>query len=256
MIGRGAKPLVLIVEDSENTQELLSDFLEAQGFAVIGASTGDEALDSAVRHRPDVVVMDYDLPGKNGCQVTRHLKADPRTCQAPVLLVTGFVQTPFMEQARRAGCDAFIGKPFTLDQIVGEIRQLLLGIERTMPKSIGRILLVEDDDDVRHSLRDALRDEGYQTVEATNGVEALAYLRSGCPRPDVILLDLMLPQMDGWQFRAIQRRDRALSTIPVVVLTALPAAKQMAESLEARQCLQKPVSLSHLIEALDHAAHG
>jgi CheY-like chemotaxis protein len=256
MIGRGAKPLVLIVEDSENTQELLTDFLDAQGFAVIGASSGDEAVAIAIRHRPDVIVMDYDLPGKNGCQVTRHLKADARTAQAPVLLVTGFVQAQFMEQARRAGCDAFIGKPFTLDEILAEIRRLLLGIERSMPKSVGRILVVEDDDDVRHSLREALRDEGYQTVEAANGVEALAYLRSGCPRPDVILLDLMLPQMDGWQFRAIQRGDRTLSSIPVVVLTALPAAKQMAESLQARQCLQKPVSLSHLIEALDDAARS
>jgi CheY-like chemotaxis protein len=112
-----------------------------------------------------------------------------------------------------------------------------------------RILLVEDDLDVRTSLAEALSELGYVVDEAGNGVEALERLRSS-PRPDVILLDLMMPLMDGWTFRALQLEDPLLASIPVVVLSAsLPPGIPMAD-LSVDGVLEKPFGLDRLADAL------
>src|SRR6516162_2653318 len=95
------------------------------------------------------------------------------------------------------------------------------------------ILLVEDDRDICEIVEHVLADEGYRTVAVSNGAEGLAHLRSSAPRPFVIVLDLMLPVMDAWQFRAEQQRDAALADIPVVIFSANPKVGRHAESLGA-----------------------
>src|SRR5579872_4576145 len=102
-----SEPLVLVVDDNESTYELLSEFLAMSGFAVAGASNGRDAVESALRLRPDLVVMDYDLPSRNGCEAARMIKTDPRTSQIPIILLTGYVEKRFVDLARQAGCDVF-----------------------------------------------------------------------------------------------------------------------------------------------------
>lgn len=111
----------------------------------------------------------------------------------------------------------------------------------------GTILVVDDDDDVRAALAEVLAEEGYRVTGATNGREALDCMRKG-PRPDVILLDMMMPVMDGWQFRAEQQRDPRLAAIPVVVLSASP--QYATETLDCACSLRKPVELDLLLETV------
>lgn len=94
--------------------------------------------------------------------------------------------------------------------------------------------------------------EGWRVAQAADGLEALAYLRQQ-PRPDLILLDLIMPRMDGWEFRAVQKKDPNLAAIPVVLLTAVPDAGQLTRSLQPACCLAKPVQHSLLIEAVEYA---
>jgi CheY-like chemotaxis protein len=105
------------------------------------------------------------------------------------------------------------------------------------------VLLVEDDDDIRNDLGALLEEEGFDVLTAAHGGEALSILRGGA-RPDVILLDLMMPTMDGWTFRAEQLADASLSAIPVLLLTA--AAADETRTLGAQGCIQKPIRLEHL----------
>ena len=105
------------------------------------------------------------------------------------------------------------------------------------------VLLVEDDDDIRNDLGALLEDEGFDVLTAAHGGEALSILRGGA-RPDVILLDLMMPTMDGWTFRAEQLADASISAIPVLLLTA--AAADETRTLGAQGCIQKPIRLEHL----------
>jgi len=111
------------------------------------------------------------------------------------------------------------------------------------------ILVVDDDQDIRDTLTELLEDEGYAVVRASHGGEALEALR-GEPRPDLVLLDLMMPVMDGWQFRAEQRKDPAIASVPVLVISATGKDDKVA-SLAAVQFLKKPIHLDQLLDAVE-----
>jgi CheY-like chemotaxis protein len=113
------------------------------------------------------------------------------------------------------------------------------------------ILVVEDDPATREALGLILGSAGFGVLGAPNGQEALGLLRSG-PYPDLILLDLMMPVMDGWQFRREQTRDPALAAIPVVVLSADGNVRQKASALGAAGYLQKPVEVENLLETIQN----
>lgn len=110
------------------------------------------------------------------------------------------------------------------------------------------VLVVDDDADVRESLCDVLHDEGYFTLTAQNGAEALTRLRAS--GADIILLDLMMPVMDGIDFRSEQRRDPELATIPVIVVSASGDARSLASSLDAAAYLPKPIRVTQLVQAV------
>jgi len=111
-----------------------------------------------------------------------------------------------------------------------------------------RVMVVEDDEGIREALCDLLQTEGFEVVSAIHGADALAKLRAEAKHPDVILLDLMMPVMDGWAFRAEQRRDSALADIPVVVITASRQAD--VGTLEPRALLKKPIDFDELLRVI------
>jgi two-component system, chemotaxis family, chemotaxis protein CheY len=111
------------------------------------------------------------------------------------------------------------------------------------------VLVVDDDEDIRLALSDVLQDEGYRVTCASNGAEALAYLRSG-HIPSVMLLDLMMPVMDGWELRRQQMRDEVLAAVPVIVVTASGLCKPTLRDLEVADCLEKPLDLDVLLGAV------
>src|SRR5688500_5723890 len=100
------EPVVLLVDDDEDSYNLYSDFLAMSGFSVVGANDGGEALGLATRLVPDLIIMDLGLPVLDGCEATRRLREDARTRAIPILALTGFVQPHYIELARQAGCDA------------------------------------------------------------------------------------------------------------------------------------------------------
>jgi len=110
------------------------------------------------------------------------------------------------------------------------------------------ILVIDDDDDIRAVLAMVLDEAGFRVVTAANGREALEHLRED-PQPDVILLDLMMPEMDGYQFRAEQQRDPALRAIPTLIVTAGTVTPRV-EELGAEAILRKPVSLRRLVDTI------
>jgi CheY-like chemotaxis protein len=110
-----------------------------------------------------------------------------------------------------------------------------------------QVLVVDDDVHIRYALVDALEDEGYRAVSASNGAEALQLLRVLPKPPSVILLDLMMPVMDGWQFRAEQQRDPVLSKIPVVVVSAIGNGMGEAFQVSASGYLRKPFLMKDLV---------
>ncbi len=118
-------PLILVVDDYQDAREMYAEYLQYSGFRVAEASTGNEALAQAFALKPDLILMDLSLPGMDGWEATRHLKADERTKHIPIVALTGHALAGASDGAKRAGCDSFVTKPCLPDDLVVEVRRML-----------------------------------------------------------------------------------------------------------------------------------
>jgi two-component system cell cycle response regulator DivK len=116
---------VLIVEDNELNMKLFHDLLEAHGYRTVGTRNGVEALDLARQHRPDLILMDIQLPEVSGLEVTKWLKDDPELKRIPVVAVTAFAMKGDEERIREGGCEAYLSKPISVGKFIETIRQFL-----------------------------------------------------------------------------------------------------------------------------------
>ncbi len=124
-MGDAQLPLVLVVEDYQDTREMYAAYLQFSGFRVAEAANGLEALEKTRELLPDIILMDLALPKIDGWEATRRLKADERTRHIPIVALTGHALAGHAEGARQAGCDAFVTKPCLPDALVAEIQRVL-----------------------------------------------------------------------------------------------------------------------------------
>ena len=124
-MSKDAGPLILVVDDYDDAREMYAEYLVFCGFRIAEARNGNEALEQAFALKPDLILMDLSLPGMDGWEATRQLKADDRTKNIPVVALTGHALAGASEGAKRAGCDSFVTKPCLPDDLVVEVRRML-----------------------------------------------------------------------------------------------------------------------------------
>ncbi|HEV3085063.1 MAG TPA: response regulator, partial [Gemmataceae bacterium] len=219
------RPRLLVIDDEPMVQELLARFLSKEGFAVITARNGEEGLRMAREVHPAAVTLDVLMPGMDGWTVLLAMKTDPALADIPVIMLT---IVDDKSQGYALGASDYVTKPIDRQRLLSVLRK------HCNVKAPGLSLLVEDDPEIRGLLRRALENEGWTVTEAGNGREGLD--QAVRQRPDVILLDLLMPVMDGFEFVQELRRKDEWREIPVVVLTA----KDL--SPEERQWLNGQVS--------------
>jgi CheY-like chemotaxis protein len=201
-------PLVLVVDDDPTVRELVARHLERAAFAVVTADGGREGLRLARELRPAAMTLDISMPDLDGWTVLAAIKGDPSLAAIPVVLMT------ILDEKNRGfalGAADYLTKPVDRGKLVHSLRSIC-------GTKAGKVLLVDDDDLVRRSVRLALEPIGWQVVEAENGEVALEALAAA--RPDAIILDLMMPKMDGFEFLGRVRASSGQRDVPVVVLTA------------------------------------
>ena len=205
----GEDQVVLVVDDDPNALDLLGRTLQEAGVRVVTASEGQEALNLARTLRPAAITLDVLMPGMDGWEVLRELKADQETQDIPVIMVT---MTDDRALGYALGATEFLTKPVQRTRLV----QLL---ERYASEdTVCRALVVDDKRENRELLRRALEHEGWQVSEAENGQVALESLAEQAP--SLILLDLMMPVMDGFEFVMEMHKLESSPDIPIVVVTA------------------------------------
>jgi len=205
-IGSGKR--ILIIDDDLSSQNYIASTLNSWGFEVHSALNGTEGFVLAKRLKPDVITLDVMMPGIDGWSVLTDLKANPDLAHIPVIMTT-FINDQNLGYA--LGAADYIVKPI-------DRQQLLKTLQRLNIKAGGSILIVEDDPMNRDVLGRQLLKEGYRVEEATNGIQALELLK--VIQPKLILLDLMMPQMDGFQVIDRLKETPEWRSIPIVVLTA------------------------------------
>lgn len=116
---------ILVVEDQEDNRRILRDLLDSAGFEMIEADDGQQALVAAEQHRPDLILMDIQLPVLDGYEATRRIKANPALKSIPIIVVTSYALSGDEGKAREAGCDAYVTKPYSPRQLLAKIREYL-----------------------------------------------------------------------------------------------------------------------------------
>ena len=206
---------VLVVDDDPAARDLLSRFLEREGFSVRTASDGRTGLDLARALRPRVILLDVLLPGMDGWSVLAALRADPELASIPVVIETVVGERGL---ASAMGAAGYLAKPIEWEQL-----KRVMDRFRTEDPS-GCVLVVEDDPDMRERLRVMLAQDGWQVATAADGREALDMAARGMP--SLVLLDLMMPGMDGFAFFRALRAHPGGRIVPVVVLTSKDVTKE------------------------------
>jgi signal transduction histidine kinase/DNA-binding response OmpR family regulator/putative methionine-R-sulfoxide reductase with GAF domain len=201
-------PTILVVDDDPTVREVIERHLTREGFAVVTASGGQEGLRLARELHPAAITLDVMMPDLDGWTVLAAIKGDPELADIPVILVS------IVDEKTRGyalGATDYMVKPVDRAQLSGVLRNICGGVGR-------RVLLVDDDDMTRRGMRLALEKDGWEVGEAENGRVALARLAEDCP--DIIMLDLMMPEMDGFEFLVEMRARAEWRDIPVLVVTA------------------------------------
>ena len=201
--------VVLVIDDDPVVADLLRRTLARDGYRVEHAENGEKGLQLARQLRPDAITLDVMMPGMDGWQVMTHLKSDPELADIPVILLsivndkkTGFA----------LGATEYLTKPLDRERLAAVLARISPG------RGSRRALVVDDQAENRELLRRALESDGWTVEEAGNGLEALERLE--VRRPDAILLDLMMPEMDGIEFVERLRLSERNRSIPVLVVTA------------------------------------
>ncbi|WP_171212509.1 hybrid sensor histidine kinase/response regulator [Ruegeria sp. HKCCA5426] len=202
-------PLVLLVDDDPTVHDLLGRRLRREGYRVLVSTNGEEAMDLARSARPDAITLDVFMPHIDGWAVLSKLKDDPELADIPVIMLT------FAEDRKRGlslGASEYLGKPIDNVELLNALKEHC----PTLPSP--RALIVEDEAATRELICRVLEKEGWRITTAVNGLDALQRLSESVP--DVILLDLMMPEMDGFEFLSGMRKNPDWKEIPVIIVTA------------------------------------
>jgi signal transduction histidine kinase/DNA-binding response OmpR family regulator len=200
---------VLVIDDDATARDLMARGLSKENFKVVTAPTGEEGIKIAHDIRPDIITLDVLMPGMDGWAVLRSLKSDPDLCEIPVVMIT---MMDDKEMGHTLGAADFLPKPIDRDRLTTTLRKY------RKQGSKNPVLVVEDDESIRDMMRRSLEMDGWKVSEAENGKVGLKRMEE--ETPDLILLDLMMPEMDGFEFVEALRKNPAWATIPVVVVTA------------------------------------
>jgi signal transduction histidine kinase/DNA-binding response OmpR family regulator len=213
-------PLVLIVDDDTSTQDLIRRMLKTQNFRMAGALKGASGLELAKSLKPDVILLDIYLPDQDGWKVLEQLKSDPELADTPVFIIS---VTEAEKEADLSGVQKFLHKPIDRETFLDAIRELGIALEETT-----RVLIVDDDADAREIIGRVLSAQGADYVEAKNGAEALNMVNDGF---SMIVLDLDMPVMNGFEFmRSIDGLD-TLKNIPIIVFSGMELDSEQSETV-------------------------
>jgi signal transduction histidine kinase/CheY-like chemotaxis protein/HAMP domain-containing protein len=235
---------VLVVDDDAASRDLLTTNLRREGYRTVQARGGDEALELALKLRPDAITLDVLMPRTDGWAVLGALKANPELCDIPVIMVT---VAPDRGIGLSLGAAEVMTKPVDRAELTALLRHLL--------SRDGPILLVEDDLATRDTVRSTIEKMGLTVAEVTNGKLALSWLANN-PAPALILLDLMMPEMDGFEFLDTFNSRADWRHVPVVVITAKQLTPAERGLLAVRTVIKKGDSIDRDIAAAIGKAVG
>ncbi|MBL7131501.1 MAG: response regulator [Candidatus Omnitrophica bacterium] len=243
------KKKILVVDDEQDIREIIKIALAQDGFQVLEADNGKTAIELAKKEKPDLITLDIMMPNIDGFQVAKIIKEDPTTVDIPIIILSVLSQdkNKFMQ-----GIADYISKPFKPDELVTKIKE---AIEKSgLANKSKNILVIDDDPDVIDIITISLKDKGFLLVSASDGAEALEKLKIFIP--NLIILDINMPKINGYELIKRLKKEPKFNTIPIIVLTGTYISKQDIEhglTLGATKYLTKPFTIDALVKEIEES---
>lgn len=258
---------ILVVEDSQGDAEQIARYLRELGVNPVIQKEGRNAVEKALEIKPDMIILDIMLPDIDGWEVLKSLKSDPRTQSIPVSMASVIDER---SAGREMGADEYIVKPVSREQLKKVLGSVLKAREteaaamaaapaQRQGEGIAEpggplVLLADDNENTISILSEYLYVHGFKVIVARNGREACDRARES--HPDMVLMDIQMPGVDGLEAIGILRRDsdRAVSAVPIIALTALAMVGDRERCIQAGadEYMSKPVSLRKLVKTIEH----
>ncbi len=198
---------VLVVDDDPKTLDLISGYISREGYNTLTATSGPKALSLAKAHRPFAITLDLIMPEMDGFETLQHLKNDPETSNIPVIIVS---VSSDGETGLTLGAVGYVAKPVIRNELIKEI-------EKACSKPVS-IMMADDSELDRKTVREMLTPENMQVIEAENGRVCIEKIREAVP--DILILDMMMPEMGGFDVLEVLRNDALTASLPVIIVTA------------------------------------
>jgi CheY-like chemotaxis protein len=217
-----SRRLVLAIDDDTEVLKMYKRYLEKQDFQVVGLSDSRQAVQKTHELRPYAVLLDLLMPNKDGWTIIQELKSNPKTQDVPVIMCS------IVSAAGRGfsmGATDFLVKPITAERLLAALARLESGSDRS-PGESRQVLIIDDTLEDRKLLRRTIESarEPYHVLEATDGFEGIEIIQQ--TRPDLVVLDLMMPEMDGFSVLESLKQDKDMRQIPIIVVTAKDLTEQ------------------------------
>ncbi|HEY8807354.1 MAG TPA: response regulator [Candidatus Limnocylindria bacterium] len=261
---------ILIIEDEANNLDVARRIVRGAGHEALTATDGLAGLEMARREHPDAVLVDLLLPKLDGWSVTRAIREEAWAAKIPIVAVSALAMQADRERAREAGCDDFVTKPYAPAELRAVLNRYFAdgsapklptrpaempasGIEPS--ERLGKVLVVDDEPANVELIVRRLSGNGYETLTASNGHDAIAVATK--EQPDLILMDIMMPGLDGWQATRLLKGDPKTANIPVVFVTARDRPEDVAQGFEVGGIMyvNKPVEPVELFARVRNAIY-
>ena len=234
---------ILVVDESEEAANLIETYLTRRGYEVIKAFSSEEAWDRALQMRPRVVTLDVMLGEGAGFELLTHLKADERTADIPVVVLSIICDEG---KSSRLGATGYLEKPINKERLI----EIVDGLVGSVASPVA--LVVDDDRTIVDVLSRTLKQRGFAVMSAYDGKEAMAAVEG--TRPHIILLDLRMPVMDGYEVLTALKADPETAGIPVVIMSAYNFEADRADVLKlADVCTCKPFDVEEFVTSIEEA---
>ena len=239
---------IMVVDDSTTLRRTMALTLEKEGYRVIQKKDGKEALDG-FKHHPDLdlIICDVEMPVMNGFEFLGMRRRDSALSQVPTFMLTSRSGGKHRDLAIQLGADGYFTKPYIEQEFVREVKKILTdnrksdGVSSEIAVKIKTILIIDDSSALRRTLALSLENKGYRVLQARDGAEGLQLLRDNL-QTDLIICDVEMPNMNGFEFLTARRNEPQLNQVPVVMLTSRGSNKHrsLASSLGASGFFTKP----------------
>jgi len=242
------KKTILIVDDEQDIRDVIKITLAEDGFKVLEAANGKAAIESAKQKKPDLIIMDIMMPGIDGLAASKIIKEDPETANIPIIILSAFLSEEKNKYVQ--GIAGFISKPFKPEDLIAEIQDILKETDRAIKSS--HILIVDDDPDILDIITLSLKGNGFATDTAGDGEEALRKIDASVP--SLIILDIEMPKMNGFELIKNLKQNSKFKHIPIVILTGTHITEEDRRhglTLGASKYLTKPFSIESLIDEIE-----